>query len=91
MAKELKAGKDVLSRQFEFRRKDGSIRNGIYSARTINVFNEPCLIFIFQDITQQKRMEKELMESSKMKILGQIASGVAHEVRNPLSRHSGHQ
>ena len=84
MIKELKAGRDVLSRQFEFRRKDGAIRNGIYSARTINVFNEPCLIFIFQDITQQKRMEKELMESSKMKILGQIASGVAHEVRNPL-------
>lgn len=84
MIKELKAGRDVLSRQFEFRRKDGSIRNGIYSARPINVFNEPCLIFIFQDITRQKRMEKELMESGKMKILGQIASGVAHEVRNPL-------
>ncbi len=84
MIKELQAGRDVLSRQFEFRRKDGIIRNGIYSARPINVFNEPCLIFIFQDITQQKRMEKELMESSKMKILGQIASGVAHEVRNPL-------
>jgi len=84
MVKELEAGRDILNRQFEFRRKDGSIRTGVYSARTINIFDEACLIFILQDITEQKRMEKELMESNKVKILGQIASGVAHEVRNPL-------
>ena len=81
---ELKAGRDVLYREFEFRRADTSIRKGIYSARAINIGGEEHIIFIMRDITDQKRMEKELLESQKMKLMGQISSGVAHEVRNPL-------
>jgi PAS domain S-box-containing protein len=81
---ELGIGRDILHRQIEFRRSDNSVRTGIYSARPINVDGEESLIFILQDITEQKRMEKELVESNKTKLMNQIASGVAHEVRNPL-------
>jgi len=84
MTAELKARRDVLHRQFEFRRRDGSVRAGIYSARPINIAGEASIIFIMQDITEQKRMESELVESQKMKLMSQIVSGVAHEVRNPL-------
>ncbi|MGA9110507.1 MAG: PAS domain S-box protein [Smithella sp.] len=81
---ELGMGRDILHRQIEFKRSDNSVRTGIYSARPINVDGEESLIFILQDITEQKRMEKELAESNKTKLMNQIASGVAHEVRNPL-------
>ena len=37
MFDELKAGESVLYRDVEFRRKNGSTGNGIYSARTITV------------------------------------------------------
>jgi PAS domain S-box-containing protein len=84
MVDQFKAGKDIMHREFEFRRKDGSVRTGIYSTRPINIDGEACLIFILQDITEQKRMERELVASQKMKLMGQITSGVAHEVRNPL-------
>jgi PAS domain S-box-containing protein len=84
LAAELGMGRDILHRQIEFRRSDNSVRIGIYSARPINVDGEESLIFILQDITEQKRMEKELAESDKTKLMSQIASGVAHEVRNPL-------
>lgn len=84
MAAEIKARKNVLHREFKFRRKDGSVRDGIFSARLIIIDNEDCLIFILQDVTEQKRMEKELVESHKTSVMSQIASGVAHEVRNPL-------
>jgi PAS domain S-box-containing protein len=60
MTAELNTRRDVLHRQFEFRRRDGSIRTGIYSARSININNEECLIFILQDITEQKKAENEL-------------------------------
>jgi PAS domain S-box-containing protein len=60
MMGEMKAGRDVLNRQFEFRRRDGSIRTGIYSARPINIDGEAAVIFILQDITEQKRAENEL-------------------------------
>jgi len=84
MVAELKAGRDVMYREFEFRHGDGSIRTGVYSARTIDIDGDACIIFIMQDVTGQKRMERDLAESNKMKLISQISSGVAHEVRNPL-------
>ncbi|MBW7995923.1 MAG: PAS domain-containing protein [Candidatus Glassbacteria bacterium] len=35
-------------------------------------------------ITGQKRMEQELVRSEKLKGIGQLAAGVAHEINNPL-------
>ncbi|MBN1307866.1 MAG: PAS domain S-box protein [Chitinispirillaceae bacterium] len=40
---------------------------------------------ITRDITERKRVEAELREANEMKLLGQLTSGVAHEVRNPLN------
>jgi len=37
------------------------------------------------DITESKAMELELFKAKKMQIIGQLAGGVAHEVRNPLN------
>jgi PAS domain S-box-containing protein len=63
MVKELKSGRDVMYREFEFRKRDGSIRAGIYSARSINIDGEECLIFILQDITESKKAEEQLRKS----------------------------
>lgn len=41
-------------------------------------------ILVFRDVSERKIMEEQLRHSQEMKILGQIAAGVAHEVRNPL-------
>ena len=38
-----------------------------------------------EDITRHKRLEDKLLRSRKMETIGQIAGGVAHEVRNPLN------
>ena len=40
--------------------------------------------YIANEIERQ-RMESQLRDAHKMKLLGQIAAGIAHEVRNPLS------
>lgn len=46
-------------------------------------------IIIFQDLTNIKQLEERLRTSEKMAILGQLAAGLAHELRNPLSAISG--
>ena len=46
-------------------------------------------IIIFQDLTEIKRMEENLEKSRKMALIGEMAAGLAHEMRNPLAAISG--
>ncbi len=46
-------------------------------------------ILIFQDITQIKQMEKALEKNRNMALIGEMAAGWAHEVRNPLAAITG--
>jgi len=51
--------------------------------------NEIGSILIFQDLTQITEMEKKLEMNKKMAIIGEMAAGWAHEVRNPLAAITG--
>jgi len=42
-------------------------------------------ILIFQDITRIKEMEEQIKLADRMVSIGQMAAGIAHEIRNPLA------
>ncbi|MFQ5480772.1 MAG: nitrogen regulation protein NR(II) [Thermodesulfobacteriota bacterium] len=46
-------------------------------------------IIIFQDLSKLRSMEDQLRRAEKLKALGEISVGIAHEVRNPLASISG--
>jgi len=43
------------------------------------------ILGILRDITQRRALEKKLVQTERLAILGQVAAGVAHEVNTPLS------
>jgi len=43
------------------------------------------MVSFLRDITEKKKLERELFEAKRLEIIGHLAGGVAHEVRNPLN------
>jgi two-component system sensor histidine kinase PilS (NtrC family) len=46
-------------------------------------------ILVFQDLTEIKKMERRLEMSRRLAFVGEMAAGLAHEMRNPLASISG--
>jgi len=61
------------------------IRNRKLFSRTIRTATPDQTIFILRDITAQKRAEQEREAGRKAMALAEIATMLAHEIRNPLA------
>lgn len=43
------------------------------------------ILFVFNDLSEKREMEKQLINTEKLKAVGQLAASFAHEIRNPLT------
>jgi two-component system sensor histidine kinase PilS (NtrC family) len=76
-----------ISSEMQIRRKDDkSVPIGIgLSALRDGEGKTVGLIAIFRDLTDIKKMEAQLRRTDRLAAIGQLAAGIAHEIRNPLA------
>ena len=87
MTKDLQEGKSYGILELELIHKDGHIIPvEVYSSLVRDEDGEPLeIVGVARDITQRKKMEEQLIMQDRLASIGQLTSGVAHEINNPLT------
>ena len=84
-------GESAPSRyEVDLLRKDGISIPGEVNAKVIRFDNEPGIQVWIRDLTEEKLLEKRLVESQKMEAVGTLAGGIAHDFNNLLHIIAGH-
>jgi PAS domain S-box-containing protein len=72
----------VIVSERRFVRSDGSIMHGELTTKALLDGNFQVVV---RDVSERKQVQAQLLLSDRLSSLGRLASGVAHEINNPLA------
>src|SRR3954463_4205350 len=83
--------KGARRHEFRYRPSDGRSEReiGLTATYLETPGGRAGLIFTFQDVTAIKKMERDSAIQQRLAAVGEMAAGIAHEIRNPLASMSG--
>jgi two-component system sensor histidine kinase PilS (NtrC family) len=62
---------------------------GLSAARLVTPDGPAGYLLTFQDVTEIRRLEREARKQQRLAAVGEMAAGIAHEIRNPLASMRG--
>lgn len=74
-----------LRTEINHRRRDGSEFPVEISAGVFEVGGEKYILAIDRNIAERKQAEESLQRAQQIRIAGEMATGLAHEIKNPLA------
>jgi len=86
------SGKLEASRRVDLRFTTPSGRQidlGLSAAPLITPGGRAGFLFVFQDVTDTRRLQRKSTAHERLAAVGEMAAGIAHEIRNPLASMSG--
>ena len=79
------SGETVARMESRVVTKAGDVMWVQFSATRIDFDGQPAVLVNGVDVTQQRQLEQQLIQSAKLTAIGELISGVAHELNNPLA------
>lgn len=75
----------VRNQEFQFRRGDGSLGWALVSLQAMDFMGERAVFGVAVDVTELRRTRSQLVQAAKRAVLGDLTTGIAHEINQPLA------
>lgn len=82
---DLEGGRCVRNAEIQYETKAGTMRHGLLSTEIFDIHGEKCVLSAITDITERVRLETEVARLDRLYLVGEMAAGIAHEIRNPMT------
>ena len=83
--RELKEKGTVINFEYQLQTKSGKMITVVLSTATMELNGELCRLSLMKDITEEKKLETEMARLDRLNLVGEMAAGIGHEVRNPMT------
>lgn len=81
----LKENRSIRNMDILFKTKAGEARVGLYSADVVTIRGSQYMLTSINDITERKQLEREIARLDQLNMVGEMATGLGHEIRNPMT------